>query len=284
VRLVTPMKMITDPAHLPLVSVVLVTYKRIELLRETINSFLATTTYPRSRLELILCDDGSSRAIQKRMRSLPCDAFLMADRNQGMGSNTNKGLHAAKGDFVLQLQDDWRCVGPPDFVEAALEVFAERPDVYMIRLREHAPRTFESYRTRDGKVARVYPTRRALVEAGITLARVSDEGSEDLYTDTPHIKRKEFHQILGFYREKMSMPQTESEFSRRFEAQTALQIASIEGYEVFIHTGESQSLNPVQRKIAWAKRLNSNPMTRAAFRFYRTLKHSTIWGTRSDQS
>ncbi|MCU1237285.1 MAG: tuaH, partial [Candidatus Solibacter sp.] len=96
----------------PLVSVVVVGYNRLELLRKTITSFLNTTTYPRNSLELILCDDGSPESVQDQMRLLPFDVFLMASENRGMGNNTNKGIRAAAGAYILQLQDDWECGGP----------------------------------------------------------------------------------------------------------------------------------------------------------------------------
>ena len=55
---------------LPLISVVVVGYDRFDLLENTITSFLETTTYPRTSLELILCDDGSPVSVQ-----IECERF-----------------------------------------------------------------------------------------------------------------------------------------------------------------------------------------------------------------
>ena len=76
----------------------------------------------------------------------------MASGNCGMGHNTNKGIRAAMGDYILQLQDDWECQGRPDFIEVALALFQARPDVALLRLWEPFPgRTSPTVCTRTGR-------------------------------------------------------------------------------------------------------------------------------------
>jgi GT2 family glycosyltransferase len=142
--------------RLPLVSVVVVGYNRVELLKRTIRSFLKTATYPRTSMELILCDDGSPISAQKQMQLLPFDRFLLSVENRGIGHNTNKGIRAATGDYILQIQDDWECGGPPDFVEVGLEIFDARSDVALIRLREPFAGRHESYQVESGRVVQIY--------------------------------------------------------------------------------------------------------------------------------
>jgi GT2 family glycosyltransferase len=173
-----------DPlAEGPAVSVIVVTYKRVQHLTQTLSSLLKTATYPRSQLELILCDDGSPADIQGSMRELPCDRFLLSKKNAGMGSNANKGLREATGEYILHLQDDWRCVGPPDFIEASLEVFRERPEVGFIRLRNAFDGPYEEHITATGRIVHIYFNRKERRQSA----------GEYLYTDNPHIKRKTIH-------------------------------------------------------------------------------------------
>lgn len=70
--------------------------------------------------------------MQAVMRRLPFNRFVLSNRNSGLGANSNSALAAAKGEFVLQLQDDWECNGPSGFVEAGLSVMRERPEIAFI--------------------------------------------------------------------------------------------------------------------------------------------------------
>ena len=244
------------------VSVILVTYKRVQHLRQTLSSLLETATYPRSQLEIILCDDGSPAEIQYLMRELPCDRFLLSARNAGMGANANKGLREATGDYILHLQDDWKCIGPPDLIEASLEVFRERPDVGFIRLRNAFDGPYEEYITASRRIVHIYynrPERRGTA-------------GEYAYTDNPHIKRKSVHDYCGLYKESRSMVETEMDFCFRFENQDVYRCAFIVGYETFMHTGESESFNPLARRARIAGILNRFAPGRWALKINRGLK------------
>ena len=120
---------------LPLVTTLFITYKRIELLKRTLDAFLSNTNYPREKLELILCDDGSRVVIQDEMKQLKFDKYLFADKNEGMAANVNKGIKAATGEYILQLQDDWICNGPKDYLRLGIKALEENPEIGLIRYR-----------------------------------------------------------------------------------------------------------------------------------------------------
>jgi glycosyltransferase involved in cell wall biosynthesis len=226
---------------------------------ETVASLLRVSVY--RNIELILCDDGSPAWMRQWMRRLPFDVFLFADRNEGLGRNTNKGLRAARGEFILQLQDDWRCHGPPNFIEAALEVFAERPDVGLVRLRPmQSPGAYDRHLTSTGRTVRVYK-QGAYQYTGAYA-----------YTDNPHIKRRSFHDRLGLYRENVPMTIMESDFCQRVDECSELRVAEIIGYDVFEHIGAAQSFNPSNRRQALRDRLERNVLARFPLRLYLTWK------------
>ena len=66
------------PTDYPLVSVLFVTYKRIDLLGEAVHGLLKNTSYP--RLELVIADDGSGPEIQAEIRTLPVDVLCSVRR------------------------------------------------------------------------------------------------------------------------------------------------------------------------------------------------------------
>lgn len=244
------------------ISVLFVTYNRIHLLRQSVYSFLATTTYPRAAMELIVCDDGSRCEVQQAIRRLPFDTFLLATQNQGMGANTNKGLRAAKGEFILQMQDDWLCDGRPDFVEAALEAFRERSDIGLIRLWEPCAAPSDEHVTKSGRSVHIYHGRSFQV------------CSDFPYSDRPHIKRKAFHETLGLYSETLNMPRTELDFCARVDAQTGLRVAWLDGYSVFENLGAEESTNPAVRRARLLRGIEGNPAGRIAVAGVRSIKRS----------
>ena len=100
-------------------------------MRRTLESFRSTNEH--DSIELILADDGNPEPMQEELRQLDFDRCVFARRNRGLAENVNAGLADAQGAFVLQLQDDWLCHGPGDFVSWGLRLFQARPDVGSIR-------------------------------------------------------------------------------------------------------------------------------------------------------
>lgn len=242
------------------VSVVVVGYKRPDLLLRTVTSFRTVSTYP--HLEFVLSDDGSPAKMQKEMRQMAFDLYAMASRNEGLGRNINKGMTAATGEYLLLLQDDWLCRGPADFVEAGLEVLAERPDVGLVRYRRSTREPpFDLHVTGGGRRVRIYQND--------SYARTGAYA----YTDNPHLKRRSLHETLGMYLEGVPMTHMEHDFARRFDGQCKVKGAYIEGYDVFEHIGEEQSFNPSNRKGKLKDRLEANWMTRIPLRAYLAIKH-----------
>lgn len=213
----------------PLVSVVIIGYRRPDLLRRTVSSFLVMNTYP--NVELILADDGSPADMVRQMKDLPFDRFVGSDRNTGLGANSNRGLRAARGEFVLQLQDDWDCRGPKGFLEASIDVMQEWSDLGFLRLRTPQPDlTFSIRRARGGQVVRVYDAAQPFP-------------NPFLYTDTPHLKSRAAIERLGPYLESAYMARTEIDMRDRFNRQSDVRAAFIEGIDAFEHIGGESSFN-----------------------------------------
>jgi glycosyltransferase involved in cell wall biosynthesis len=242
----------------PLVSVVVLTYRRPVHLRRTLESFLRVNTYP--NLELVLADDGSPPDLQEEMRRLPFDRFLLPAENRGLGANTNAGLRAATGEYILQLQDDWLCEGPSGFIEAAIDVMTERPEIGMVRLRVPQPGLRSTtWTSRGGLSVRVFDSPPA-------------SRRDFIYTDTPHIKSQAFVEFMGDYLESRYMQKTELDMRDRFNAQSRYRAAVIEGHQPFEHIGDDASFNrppPLARLSAAFERV---PGLRGAVRLYRRVK------------
>ncbi len=250
--------------QLPLITVLFITYNRLVTLRPTLESFLAYTDYPRERLELIVCDDFSPEAVREELRRMPFDVCCIPDKRGGLGANVNQGLRVAKGHLILQLQDDWECLGPPDHLRRAVIALSAAPDVGMVILNQHPmPLPVVRRHAFGGGVLRVFDNR---PEIPVNIV------GEHAYTDWPHLKRRTFHERLGLYKEGVPMWEMELEFSQRVNAQRDTFIADLEGTDVFKHTGAEHSYNAGSKKVRLAKKISALPGGAAAFDGYRWLK------------
>jgi glycosyltransferase involved in cell wall biosynthesis len=190
------------------------------------------------------------------MRRLPFDRVLFSDRNRGLGYNTNSGLAAAKGDFVLQLQDDWKCLGPSDFLASAISLLQARPDVGLVRFTAAAlPEADEVVTLECGRRARIY---RPLSGSG-----------RFLYSDHPHLKSRAFVEFIGPYRESRYMQRTEVDMRDRFNAQNRYAAAFLEGDDVFEHIGAGVSLRQPTPLARSANILSAVPLLGHAVRALR---------------
>ncbi len=87
----------------PLVSVIIPTYNRGWILKETIDSVLAQDF---TDFELIVVDDGSTDNTQGILNSYKEDIVILRQENKGVSSARNKGIASASGQFIAFLDSD----------------------------------------------------------------------------------------------------------------------------------------------------------------------------------
>ena len=261
---VQTMTMASSTRLLPLVSIVFVTFNRIETLRPTVASFLAVTDYPRDRLELVVADDASISEVRAAIREMDFDVFALSSLNRGMGANVNQGLAAASGDYILQLQDDWECVGPADYLRRAVAVMQAWPAVGMVICRHHPQRL----------------PKREIPTIGKDLVRIFDHDparqvravGQHAYTDWPHVKRRTFIEAIGPYKEGRRMWETELDYAQRVNAQTSFFIADIVGLDAFRHIGGGLSYNRGPWTARFSMALERYPIVRPLVALARQFK------------
>ena len=169
----------------------------------------------------------------------------------------NQGLQAASGDLILQLQDDWDCQGPSDYLRRAVAAIDTVPEVGMVILKRHPnPLPVKQFIACNQERLRIFDNR-----PKVEIVTVG----EHAYTDWPHLKRRSLHHRLGHYAEGVPMWEMELDFSRRFNAQIDVFVADIEGLDAFEHIGEAYSYNwPWKKRVThiaskfWASRALMN--------------------------
>ena len=267
-----------DPSteeYLPLISVLFITYNRLDLLQKTLDCFLKNTTYPRNRLQLIVCDDASPRFVQEEIRKMPFDIFLCSLVNRGLGANTNQGLAAATGDFIFQLQDDWLIEQPSDYLEQG--VWALRRFEHLQFIRYTVKGTYDYF-----PVLNYEDNRHQKKNIQFFCKRQSDVAFSFLiYSDQPHLKKASFHRQIGPYAEGINMEDTEVDMSRRFLKSTAEAAVLLQYEDVFRHVGAEHSFRTLSLKDRLADLLNRTPILSRFFSIYTETKakirHHLFW-------
>jgi len=96
------------PAHTDDVTFVLTSYKRFDLLEETLRSFLATNNYPLKRM--IVIEDSDDTGVLEVTRKFPeANIEVVFNKpNLGLLGSLDKVYAMVDTEFVFHSEDDWR--------------------------------------------------------------------------------------------------------------------------------------------------------------------------------
>ena len=92
----------------PLISVIITTHNRNDLLRRAVQSILSQTY---SKLEIIVVDDGSNPSAEEIIHSIDLPmgmklSYFRHDTSRGACAARNTGIQASKGEYIIGLDDD----------------------------------------------------------------------------------------------------------------------------------------------------------------------------------
>jgi len=121
----------STPELLPSASVVVATYNRRGLLAQVLDG-LAHQSVPLERFEVVVVDDGSrdGTAAWVAAHTFPFALQLVRQENGGPAAARNAGIHAARGEILIFLDDDF--VPGPEVVGEHLRGHAAERDVVVI--------------------------------------------------------------------------------------------------------------------------------------------------------
>ncbi|MFT3802274.1 MAG: glycosyltransferase [Burkholderiaceae bacterium] len=127
------------PSPAPLVSLIVPTRDRPDLLRRCIDSFAARSRYP--NVEWIIVDNGSAPPLALDDPSVSADRFAITRiRHEGPPNASalyNRGVAAARGEFVVLLNDDIELISPDGLAE--MVSVAMQPGVGVVGARQWYP-------------------------------------------------------------------------------------------------------------------------------------------------
>src|ERR1051325_11615249 len=110
-----------------LVSTIIPTYNRDELIGRSVQSVLSQTY---QLLEVIVVDDASTDDTRDRIETLqqvdPRIQYVRHERNRGAQAARNTGIQAAKGEFIAFLDSDNEWL--PQKLERQMPLFSHKAD------------------------------------------------------------------------------------------------------------------------------------------------------------
>jgi GT2 family glycosyltransferase len=110
----------------PLVTILIATKDRPDDLRLTLRQ-ISQQTYP--KIELLIIDDGSVPSIEDIVRQESRDAVYIYEKpSAGQSKRRSEGFAMAKGEYILQLDDDSFPVDP-EAVSSAVGIMEERREI-----------------------------------------------------------------------------------------------------------------------------------------------------------
>ncbi|WP_310410067.1 glycosyltransferase [Chamaesiphon sp. OTE_8_metabat_110] len=111
---------------LPAVSIIMPAYKRIDYLKEAIESALAQTF---TDFEIVVCDDSAEPKIADLCQSYEDSRIIYRanPQNLGIAMNNLSGFQAARADLLTKLDDDDRWL--PDFLEKLVPEMLSNPNI-----------------------------------------------------------------------------------------------------------------------------------------------------------
>lgn len=103
---------------MPLISVIIPTYNRKEMLRKTLDS-LFKQHYPRNKYEVIIVDDGSADGTEEMVKSIineaRCELKYYRQKHKGPAAVRNVGIERARGRILAFTNDD--CLVNPEWLK-----------------------------------------------------------------------------------------------------------------------------------------------------------------------
>ncbi|MBA4155959.1 MAG: glycosyltransferase [Gemmatimonadetes bacterium] len=160
----------------PIVSVVIPTYNHRDFILQTLESVFAQTF---TDYEVVVVNDGSPDDTVDLLRPLAARGRIrvVEQPNRGMGAARNRGIMAARGQYIALLDDDdlWL----PDKLEHQVRVMQSRDEVILVYGRHVILKangtTFVDERTKlpTGSVHDEYLQRNWIVSPGQTLIRAA---------------------------------------------------------------------------------------------------------------
>lgn len=191
----------------PPLTVLIVTYDRPREIRQTIDALLHRVDY-RGSIRWHVADDASPGNYIAEL----LDDFRYLDMHhtitnrKGWGANVNKALTSITTDYIYLNEDDYVAQCDLD-LNRGVALLEANDDLGIVRYDGITGHTLDlELREQDTRLGR------------LNYCRISKRSPHlNVYSHRPHLKHRRLHDMVGLYKEGLSLGETEEEFAHRIK-------------------------------------------------------------------
>lgn len=205
----------------PRLVILLVTYKRIEELTQSVLALHNLIKYPLDRTIWVVSDDSSPDNYPEQViniwteHSLPTSAvYTSTATNSGLGANMNNSLMQFRDYPVFQMESDYIPKRSLDLM-AGVALLRKAPHIGMLRYRGTAGMRC-TYHQQEADIIDMYPDYFSGEGAQGKLNYLELDPQSPtlyLYSNGPHLKSPSFHTYYGLYPEGLKLGATEESYA-----------------------------------------------------------------------
>lgn len=212
--------------------------------------------------DVVVSDDCSDEFHESFLAELQSEynfRMVKANKNSGLANNLNKGQDAVQTKFTLYVQEDFIPLKnfPASFADA-LRIMHDRSDLDIIRFYSYLPYPY-TVPYKDGFSEMRYKP------WGINYFKVY------VYSDHPHLRRKNFMDKFGRYTEKIPSDKAEYRMCLSFIQNKGKGLIYDEFKSLFDQYNPAAEPSTVSRK-SWT--LSTNVFVKTLRYFYRQVKYN----------
>lgn len=239
-------------------------YNRSQSLERLLQTFATQKIYFG---DVVVSDDGSRPEHLDHLKAIK-DKYnfrlVTTPKNRGLGNNINKGQDAVETLYTLYVQEDFDPFpGYKQHLRDALDIMDERKDVDMVR--------FYAY----FKYPYLKPYKKGFSEM---MFKIWYPGYSKFhcYSDHPHLRRSNFLQKFGRYREGIKGDKTEFSMAMSFLKHKGKAMFYEDYKGLFDQVNSADEPSTMKRSDL---RQSSNPVISFARAIYRNVKHTADYLT-----
>lgn len=186
--------------YFPQITLLITHYNRSKSLENLLATFLALNCVFG---EIVVSDDGSRDEhlsyIESTLKEKYTFKLVKAEKNSGLGNNMNKGQDAVTLPYTLYVQEDFEPqAGFPEALMSASQYLDDDRSIDMARFYAYQPYPYKKPFNSDSRFSMLFIPKLALKYFKIYY-----------YSDHPHLRRSNFFEKFGRYREGIKGDRTE---------------------------------------------------------------------------
>jgi glycosyltransferase involved in cell wall biosynthesis len=246
-------------ANFPTVTLLVTHYNRSKSLERLLDSF---TKLGIAFGDIVVSDDGSKPEHVDALRQLQQSHkfnLVTTPVNKGLGNNLNKGQDAVKSPYTLYVQEDFVPTDQflPHFIDA-FGMMEETPDIDIARFYAYYAYPY------------LKPYRKGFAEM-VYKPWFTHTGKIYNYSDHPHLRRSNFFERFGRYREGIKSDRTEYLMCISFLQNKGRALFYTKFKELFLQENSSEEPSTVARSD-W--RSSNNPLIAVVRLVFRQVKYN----------